>query len=120
MFATSEYGQHDVGFTGVTISGYEIPISVYSDVGPDIGYLPISGISDIGYTRYCVTQYRVCPDNVSQNIVPDIGYNITIYRYRVHMTRYRVLARFQMMGAKDQDVYTRYFCYEVSKENYAF
>ena len=61
---TSEYGQHDVGFTGVTISGYEIPISVYSDVGPDIGVYPISGIPDIMYTlisgmsRYRVAKYR--------------------------------------------------------------
>ena len=60
---TSEYGQHDVGFTCVTISGYEIPISVYPDVGPDVGLYPISGIHDVGYTRYLGI-----PDIVSLNI----------------------------------------------------
>jgi hypothetical protein len=76
------------------ISGHDVPISVYSDIEPDIGY-------DIADTRY-----RVCPDSdigypdigtylsdiryVPISDIPDIGTNIGIYLYRDQTSRYRV------------------------------
>ena len=65
-----------------------VPISVYPDIDPDIGIpdillvvgtFPISG--------YPISDDRVCPDIR----IPDIGTNIGIYRYRDHMSRYRVI-----------------------------
>jgi hypothetical protein len=89
--------------------------------GPDISLSQYwSRYRDIPYIRY--TRYRVCPDiwipdigtypiSGVCNIVPDIGFsqhpsflwslqwsgfNIRIYQYRDTMSRYWVLARFQM------------------------
>ncbi len=72
------------------ISGHDVPISVYSDIEPDIGYdiadtryrvFPDIGIPDIGtYPKSgtTVSRYRECPDIGN----PDIGTNIGIYRYQ--------------------------------------
>ncbi len=97
------YDRHDIGKCR---SRYRyIPILV-----------PISGFPISGHSRYRVSRYRVCPDigipDIGKypisgvfpisgvcNIVPDIGFNtmIGIYRYRDIMSRYRGLARFQMI-----------------------
>ena len=63
--------------------------------------IPISGFPISGHSRYRDSRYRVCPDigipDIGKypisgicNIVPDIGFNIGIYRYREIMSRYRV------------------------------
>ena len=94
----------DIGYfpiSGFPTSGNtryrESQYRVYPDIGiPDIGTFPISGFPISGMSRY-----RVCPDigipDIGKypisgicNIVPDIGFNIGIYRYREIMSRYRV------------------------------
>jgi hypothetical protein len=63
--------------------------------------IPISGFPISAHSRYRDSRYRVCPDigipDIGKypisgicNIVPDIGFNIGIYRYREIMSRYRV------------------------------
>jgi hypothetical protein len=61
------------------------PTSVYDPdhTGPDVGVYPISGyggLPDFGYKP----RYRVYSDiGYFQKNMPDIGYNIGIYEYRV-------------------------------------
>ncbi len=92
------------------ISAHDVPMSVYFDIEPDIGYrhgdsddiadtryrdmsryrdtrrwyrdIPDTSLS-IGYTR---AWYRVYPISG----IPDIGTNIGKYRYRGQVSRYRV------------------------------
>jgi hypothetical protein len=78
---------------------------VYADVGilryyPEIGVQPMSGIPDIGYasTRHRVnTDIGCTPISGIIEISADIGVNITIYRYRRTIRRYRCSARIQML-----------------------
>ena len=75
------------------ISGHVYTISVYCDIVPDIGHdilrHDIGTYPILGDTISCHTRYQVCP-NIGYVPISGPTSMIRIYRYRDHMSRYRV------------------------------